>query len=227
LFLAVFNLEFLLRSEKTPKTQISINNEVYLFEEERHGLHIIVSNSSRGIKQGNQHFFPIDHLDILESFFSKLTNGTLVLGITSGALTPEERLNVANSAMKSVLLTERDVLQKAQVVAFVGVTGMPQKKYTFDQKLLKKGWKVVWARGTKIEPQLDPSALSDQVAGVRPGGHWSPSDCEPRFNVAIIIPYKDQQSHLKVFTYNLANFLKRQNLAFSIYAIEPTGRVLV
>ncbi|XP_064612904.1 beta-1,4-N-acetylgalactosaminyltransferase bre-4-like isoform X2 [Liolophura sinensis] len=53
-----------------------------------------------------------------------------------------------------------------------------------------------------------------------PGGRWKPKDCVSRHRVAIIIPYRDREAHLKVFLQHMHKFLQDQQLDYGIYVIE-------
>jgi hypothetical protein len=194
--------------------------EVVTSTEKRAGFHLLTLDASFRLDANQQFFFPVGDFLLLEKTFSQIAEGQVMIGITSGILTPKDIAVLVKSTQSITNPPE-----KASFMAFVGAKEMTRREFTFDRnRLMNNGGWVSWAKGTKIEPKLQPRDVLDHVAGVQHGGHWSPSDCEPRFKVAIIVPYKDRLSHLKVFTYNLANFLKLQNLAFSIYAIEPTGK---
>ncbi len=62
-------------------------------------------------------------------------------------------------------------------------------------------------------------ALSKQ--GIRMGGKWEPSDCQPKHHVAILIPYRDREEHLNLFLLNMHPIFARQKLSYGIYLIEP------
>jgi len=53
-----------------------------------------------------------------------------------------------------------------------------------------------------------------------PGGHWAPTSCVPRQRIAIIVPFRDRESHLKVFLRILHPFLQRQLLDYTIFVVE-------
>lgn len=59
--------------------------------------------------------------------------------------------------------------------------------------------------------------------GIRNGGHWFPSDCQPTTRIAIIIPYRNREDNLKAFLYNMHPFLQQQNLNYSIYVVEQVN----
>ncbi|XP_062388843.1 beta-1,4-galactosyltransferase 1-like [Sardina pilchardus] len=55
------------------------------------------------------------------------------------------------------------------------------------------------------------------------GGHWWPIDCIARQKVAIIIPFRDRESHLRYWLYYLHPILQRQLLDYRIYVINQYG----
>ncbi|XP_072512542.1 beta-1,4-galactosyltransferase 3 [Salminus brasiliensis] len=58
---------------------------------------------------------------------------------------------------------------------------------------------------------------------VTPGGHYRPPDCEPRHHTAIVVPYRNRQSHLRALLYHLHPFLQRQQIHYSIYIVHQSG----
>jgi hypothetical protein len=58
---------------------------------------------------------------------------------------------------------------------------------------------------------------------LKPGGFFSPSDCQPRDKVAIVIPFRDREAHLSIFLHYMVPVLRRQLLQFKIYVIEQAG----
>uniref|UniRef100_A0A6I8NAI4 Beta-1,4-galactosyltransferase n=1 Tax=Ornithorhynchus anatinus TaxID=9258 RepID=A0A6I8NAI4_ORNAN len=58
---------------------------------------------------------------------------------------------------------------------------------------------------------------------IKLGGHWRPSDCVPRWKVAILIPFRNRYEHLPVLFRHLIPMLQRQRLQFAFYVIEQAG----
>ena len=58
---------------------------------------------------------------------------------------------------------------------------------------------------------------------LEPGGRFRPETCTSRHRVAIIVPYRDREDHLRTFLLNLHNFLPRQQLDYGIYIVEQFG----
>ena len=52
------------------------------------------------------------------------------------------------------------------------------------------------------------------------GGRHKPSNCLARHKVAIIIPYRDREVHLKIFLQNIHPFLMSQQLDYAIFVVE-------
>ncbi|XP_041354136.1 beta-1,4-N-acetylgalactosaminyltransferase bre-4-like isoform X2 [Gigantopelta aegis] len=95
----------------------------------------------------------------------------------------------------------------------------------------------------EVPPHLDGSIkvkkkalsfrlLDNMNSDLRPGGRWCPPGCVSRHHVAVIIPYRDRPSHLKVFLRNIHPFLQKQQLDYTVYVIElvpniPFNRALL
>ncbi|CAG2187631.1 Beta-1,4-galactosyltransferase 4,Beta-1,4-N-acetylgalactosaminyltransferase bre-4,Beta-1,4-galactosyltransferase 2,Beta-1,4-galactosyltransferase 5,Beta-1,4-galactosyltransferase 1,Beta-1,4-galactosyltransferase 3,Beta-1,4-galactosyltransferase 6 [Mytilus edulis] len=65
--------------------------------------------------------------------------------------------------------------------------------------------------------------LKTALSWVKKGGRYSPDDCIPRHHVAVIVPFRDRDQHLKTFLYNIHPFLRRQQLDYGIYIIDQIG----
>ena len=52
------------------------------------------------------------------------------------------------------------------------------------------------------------------------GGRWSPAECQARTRVAIIVPCRDREGHLKVFLAHMHPILQRQLLDYQIFVVE-------
>ncbi|CAN7937157.1 unnamed protein product [Ixodes hexagonus] len=55
------------------------------------------------------------------------------------------------------------------------------------------------------------------------GGRFKPMDCRARHRVAILIPYRNREHHLRVFLYNMHQLLPRQQIDYGIFVIEQVG----
>ncbi|CAB3404982.1 unnamed protein product [Caenorhabditis bovis] len=58
---------------------------------------------------------------------------------------------------------------------------------------------------------------------IQPGGSWKPNDCKARDKIAIIIPYRDRQTHLTRLIDFLIPILQRQRLDFRFIVTEQYG----
>ncbi|XP_062596457.1 beta-1,4-N-acetylgalactosaminyltransferase bre-4-like isoform X2 [Saccostrea cucullata] len=64
------------------------------------------------------------------------------------------------------------------------------------------------------------------------GGRYQPPDCTARYRVALIIPFRDRDIHLKILLNNIHGFLMRQQLDYGIFLIDleetiPFNRALL
>ncbi|KAG8544422.1 hypothetical protein GDO81_022514 [Engystomops pustulosus] len=58
---------------------------------------------------------------------------------------------------------------------------------------------------------------------VTEGGRYTPSDCQPKERVAIIIPFRHREHHLKYWLHYLHPILRRQKVEYGIYIINQYG----
>ena len=58
---------------------------------------------------------------------------------------------------------------------------------------------------------------------LEPGGRWHPPDCAARHKVAVIVPYRDREPHLRAFLFNIHKFLQKQQIEYGIYIVEQAG----
>lgn len=54
-------------------------------------------------------------------------------------------------------------------------------------------------------------------------GRYLPPDCIPRYQVAIIVPYRNRFEHLNIFLRNIHPFLQKQQLDYTIFVVEQAG----
>jgi len=80
-----------------------------------------------------------------------------------------------------------------------------------------------------IPLNLDKSLPIDLLPNMSPasaqnvhGGAWKPTDCVSRYHVAIIIPYRNRESHLQIFLKHMHGFLQSQLLDYRIVLVEQS-----
>ena len=71
-----------------------------------------------------------------------------------------------------------------------------------------------------VEQVSNMSSIAKENPAVSKGGQFTPTDCTPRHNVAIIVPYRNRFGQLAVFLRHLHPFLRRQDLHYRIYVIN-------
>lgn len=67
---------------------------------------------------------------------------------------------------------------------------------------------------------VDLKLVEKQNPEVNMGGHYTPKDCTSPHKVAIIIPFRNRQEHLKYWLYYLHPILQRQQLDYGVYVIN-------
>lgn len=64
------------------------------------------------------------------------------------------------------------------------------------------------------------ASIEQENTVLAPGGRYKPTTCQARHRVAVIIPYRDREIHLKIFLRNIHPFLQRQQLDYGIFVVE-------
>ena len=60
-----------------------------------------------------------------------------------------------------------------------------------------------------------------------PGGEWSPSECRNTEKLAIIIPFRDRDEHLRIFLNHIHPILQRQKLSYRIFVVEQVRIIAI
>lgn len=74
--------------------------------------------------------------------------------------------------------------------------------------------------------KVDLKLVEKQNPNVELGGRYSPKDCISPHKVAIVIPFRNRQEHLKYWLYYLHPILQRQQLDYGIYVINQAGEFM-
>jgi len=56
--------------------------------------------------------------------------------------------------------------------------------------------------------------------GWKKGGEWKPANCTANYHMAVIIPFRDRDFHLKALLRHLIPILRRQLIHFRIFVVE-------
>uniref|UniRef100_A0A9L0J2E4 Beta-1,4-galactosyltransferase 1 n=1 Tax=Equus asinus TaxID=9793 RepID=A0A9L0J2E4_EQUAS len=72
---------------------------------------------------------------------------------------------------------------------------------------------------------VDLNRVAEENPEVKLGGRYTPKDCVSPHKVAIIIPFRNRQEHLKYWLYYLHPILQRQQLDYGIYVINQQSQL--
>ncbi|XP_054625313.1 beta-1,4-galactosyltransferase 2 [Dunckerocampus dactyliophorus] len=75
----------------------------------------------------------------------------------------------------------------------------------------------------EFSSQMTMERVQRENPNVTEGGRYTPPDCRPRWKVAIIIPFRHRENHLKYWLHYLHPILRRQKIDYSIYIINQLG----
>ncbi|XP_077470927.1 beta-1,4-galactosyltransferase 2 [Stigmatopora argus] len=71
--------------------------------------------------------------------------------------------------------------------------------------------------------QMTMERVQRENPNVTEGGRYTPPDCRSRWKVAIIIPFRHRENHLKYWLHYLHPILRRQRIDYGIYIINQLG----
>lgn len=78
-----------------------------------------------------------------------------------------------------------------------------------------------------VEGNITPSTavltwaeLESKFLNLQAGGRYRPRNCTSHHRVAIIVPFRDRDIHLKIFLNNIHPLLQRQQLDYGIYIVD-------
>jgi beta-1,4-galactosyltransferase 1 len=58
---------------------------------------------------------------------------------------------------------------------------------------------------------------------LKPGGHWTPEECAARQRVAMVVPYRNREDHLRIFVSYMHRFMQAQYLEYQIFVVEQVS----
>ncbi|CAK8694898.1 unnamed protein product [Clavelina lepadiformis] len=133
--------------------------------------------------------------------------------------------DIVKSNVKEVLFTEKteEIIPKAlREVEEYDVKDDPPARHLMGLKNCSEyPSKLVGA--LNINPNITPSFDEvERVSGTQflKGGCYTPANCKPLQKVAIIIPFKDREAHLKTLLFYLHPMLQKQMIQYCVYVAE-------
>ncbi|XP_022046857.1 beta-1,4-galactosyltransferase 2 [Acanthochromis polyacanthus] len=75
----------------------------------------------------------------------------------------------------------------------------------------------------EFSSQMTMERVQKENPNVTEGGRYMPPDCRPRWKVAVIIPFRHRENHLKYWLHYLHPILRRQKIDYGIYIINQLG----
>ncbi|XP_028661734.1 beta-1,4-galactosyltransferase 1-like [Erpetoichthys calabaricus] len=85
---------------------------------------------------------------------------------------------------------------------------------------------LVGAQPVEFSHHIDLNEVKRQNPEVRDGGRYMPKECKALQKVALIIPFRKREEHLKYWLYYLHPNLQRQQLDYGVYVIEQSGETM-
>ena len=73
------------------------------------------------------------------------------------------------------------------------------------------------------EIDVDLSELNKNYTWVNEGGHFRPTVCQPHYKVAIIVPHRSRERHLRQFLKAIHPLMTRQQADYGVFVIHQHG----
>ncbi|KAM3867294.1 beta-1,4-galactosyltransferase 1 [Diretmus argenteus] len=131
--------------------------------------------------------------------------------------TPSNRLGGSNFTTKTTL-TQKQQVTPAQTRP--EEAGTPTKKL---ETCPETSPMLVGPLRVEFNSPVSLEQIVKENPKVQPGGRYRPSDCIALQKVAIIIPFRNRDEHLKYWLYYLHPILLRQQLDYGVYIINQEG----
>ncbi|KAJ1351837.1 hypothetical protein KIN20_007990 [Parelaphostrongylus tenuis] len=74
--------------------------------------------------------------------------------------------------------------------------------------------------------QYDINVLERKYKYLKPGGHYTPQNCKARSRIAVVIPFRDREAHLRILLNHMHSFLTKQKLDYSIIVVEQIDQTM-
>lgn len=72
----------------------------------------------------------------------------------------------------------------------------------------------------KVDKTLQTMEAIEKKYEMMKDGKYKPKNCTARQKVAILIPFRDRENHLRIFLNHMHAFLMKQQLEYGIYVVE-------
>ncbi|KAG6447659.1 hypothetical protein O3G_MSEX005107 [Manduca sexta] len=167
------------------------------------------------------------------------TKGNMVKSTTSNmnvdkVLTPNvlnsQSVDESNFIPITISIKSEDVFQmtnKARNTSDVNLD-VPHKNneiqlFTITNNDLPVCRGIVKRNGKEEQKKMSKKSIDKLFSEVQMGGYYYPKKCHSRHKVAILVPYRNRERNLYIFTHYMHPFLIKQELEYRIFIIEQAG----
>ena len=71
---------------------------------------------------------------------------------------------------------------------------------------------------------VDLKELVSNYTWVNEGGHYKPTGCTPRYKIAIIVPHRNREPHLRQFLKFIHPIMTRQQAEYTVFVVQQSGK---
>ncbi|KAG6462529.1 hypothetical protein O3G_MSEX013319 [Manduca sexta] len=142
----------------------------------------------------------------------------------------DESKNESNFIPITISIKSEDVFQmtnKARNTSAVNLD-VPHKNneiqlFTITNNDLPVCRGIVKRNGKEEQKKNSKKSIDKLFSAVQMGGYFYPKKCHSRHKVAILVPYRNRERNLYIFTHYMHPFLIKQELEYRIFIIEQAG----
>uniref|UniRef100_A0A1B0D0W4 Galactosyltransferase N-terminal domain-containing protein n=2 Tax=Phlebotomus papatasi TaxID=29031 RepID=A0A1B0D0W4_PHLPP len=152
--------------------------------------------------------------------------------ISTSTVEDPKLINISNISINT---TAPQILNESLPMGLEHFTRSPEHPVTGSTKFIKSlmttlGLNACPSVPPDLEGPIEVNITSDTIGNIerwlapklKPGGWFSPTECNAKDHVAIVVPFRDREPHLPIFLKNLHPFLQRQQINYGIFIVEQT-----
>ncbi|KAM8938959.1 beta-1,4-galactosyltransferase 1 [Pelodytes ibericus] len=151
---------------------------------------------------------------------------TLVYYVSGGELNFLQYFTVHQQTQRHVQVnstSSADLSVMSTVASTLGIHSTSAKRMEEQLSCPETSPLLVGPLRIEFSISINLEDIKKRNPNVREGGRYTPADCKAQEKVALIIPFRNRDEHLKYWLYYLHPILQRQQLDYGVYVINQGG----
>ncbi|KAJ4918368.1 hypothetical protein JOQ06_000181, partial [Pogonophryne albipinna] len=127
---------------------------------------------------------------------------------------------VQNQKQNRVNRTENNLIRRSKLPSVAGEKELEKPGEKELEKCPETSPLLVGPLRVEFSSPVKEELIKKENPALQPGGRFRPRDCMALQKVAIIIPFRNREEHLKFWLYYLHPILQRQQLDYGVYVVN-------